>query len=616
VTVDPRDRKSWQGFLDLLRPPPGYRVVAALGTTFGLSFDALTAALLAMLGTDGEELARDPVAGVIAITRLRASVRVLVHPGTISNPIQAMPKRLIGLLDRFIADVKPKSGLFHPKVWALRFRRIEASASSGTDEKGRVFVCSRNLTGSRSFELSAAFEGPAGIDAAVTPFARDVAGAIQAWLDASSRPAPDAISELPAFVRRLSFDVPHEARDRMRFHWQGLGRAPLDNQLRSQCDRVVVVAPFVRRDFVSTMLARTRELRIVSTSECLDELDDLTFDNIEERGRDQGTPVLYQVDEHGDPEDACIEGIHAKLVMTESPTDSVTLVGSANATGPGWGFAGPANVEAMAELRPGITIKAFVKAFLFESKDKPHPWVSVYDRSARTEPDPTRELERRLLGALRDVGMLELTLRYDETQRRLSLSRKLQTRTVTIPIKTTKDFVLELAPLSLAEQQDVWQPLDALAARELVFENVTLGDVTAFVSVRARNQSPPMERTRVVLARLHMSAADLDRRDEIARQHLLADADPAAVLLALIRGLAHLRSGDGSRGSGGTRGGHTVQQLLADTSLERVLQAVAEDRTIVSDLRILVGPSGDAAFQLFCNELDEACKAIDAECNA
>jgi len=602
VTVDPRDRKSWQGFLDLLRPPPGYRVVAALGTTFGLSFDALTAALLAMLGTDGEELARDPVAGVIAITRLRASVRVLVHPGTISNPIQAMPKRLIGLLDRFIAEVKPKSGLFHPKVWALRFKRSEASASSGSDEKGRIFVCSRNLTGSRSFELSAIFEGePVEIDAAVTPFARDVAGAMQAWLDASSRPAPAAIGELPAFVRRLSLDVPHEAGDLLRFHWQGLGRTPLNNQLPSQCDRVVVVAPFVRPDFVSTMLARTRELRIVSTSECLDELDDTTFDNIEGRARAQGTAVLYQVGEHGDPEDACIEGIHAKLVMTESPTASVTLVGSANATGPGWGIAGPANVEAMAELSPGITIKAFVKSFLLESKDKPHPWVSVYDRSSRTEPDPTRELERRLLGALRNVGNLELTLRYDETQRRLTLSRKLQARAVTSPIKTAKDFVLDLAPLSLAEQQDAWLPLDALAARELVFQGVTLGDVTAFVSVRAR---------------LHMSAADLDRRDEIARQHLLADADPAAVLLALIRGLEHLRSEKGSRGSGGTRGAHTVQQLLADTSLERVLQAVAEDRTIVSDLRLLVGPSGDAAFQLFCNDLDEACKAIDAECNA
>jgi hypothetical protein len=41
----------------------------------------------------------------------------------------------------------------------------------------------------------------------------------------------------------------------------------------------------------------------------------------------------------------------------------------------------------------GITIKTF-KIVPPESK-MPHPWVSVYDRSSRTEPDPTRELERR-----------------------------------------------------------------------------------------------------------------------------------------------------------------------------------------------------------------------------
>jgi hypothetical protein len=45
-----------------------------------------------------------------------------------------------------------------------------------------------------------------------------------------------------------------------------------------------------------------------------------------------------------------------------------------------------------------------------------------------------------------------------------------------------------------------------------------------------------MERTRVVLARLQMSAEDLDRRDKIARDDLLANADPAAVLQALICG--------------------------------------------------------------------------------
>ena len=32
MTLDPRERKSWQGFLDLLQPPAGYRLSAALGT--------------------------------------------------------------------------------------------------------------------------------------------------------------------------------------------------------------------------------------------------------------------------------------------------------------------------------------------------------------------------------------------------------------------------------------------------------------------------------------------------------------------------------------------------------------------------------------------------------
>ena len=82
MTLDPRERKSWQGFLDLLQPPAGYRMSAALGTSFGLSIDALTAALLTMSDTDGEALAGEPVAGVMAITRLRSKVRVLVHPGT------------------------------------------------------------------------------------------------------------------------------------------------------------------------------------------------------------------------------------------------------------------------------------------------------------------------------------------------------------------------------------------------------------------------------------------------------------------------------------------------------------------------------------------------------
>ncbi len=121
MTLDPRERKSWQGFLDLLQPPAGYRLSAALGTYFGLSIDALTAALLTMSDTDGEALAGEPVAGVMAITRLRSKVRVLVHPGTISGSPHAGSRRFVALLDRMVVQVQhhlrnPDVASAHPRL--------------------------------------------------------------------------------------------------------------------------------------------------------------------------------------------------------------------------------------------------------------------------------------------------------------------------------------------------------------------------------------------------------------------------------------------------------------------------------------------------------------------
>ena len=43
MTLDPNARASWQGFLDLLRPPDQYTLRAALGTSYGVGFDALLA---------------------------------------------------------------------------------------------------------------------------------------------------------------------------------------------------------------------------------------------------------------------------------------------------------------------------------------------------------------------------------------------------------------------------------------------------------------------------------------------------------------------------------------------------------------------------------------------
>jgi hypothetical protein len=160
MNLNPENRKNWQGFLDLLQPPTGYRLRAAIGTTFGLSMDALVAALLSMCDADGEELASNPVAATMAITRMSPKVRLLVHPATVSGPSANVgSNRFLALLDRLIVEVQPKSGLFHPKVWALRFEHIGPPRGGKAAEIGRVLVGSRNLTSSTCFELGAAFEG-------------------------------------------------------------------------------------------------------------------------------------------------------------------------------------------------------------------------------------------------------------------------------------------------------------------------------------------------------------------------------------------------------------------------------------------------------------------------
>ena len=227
MNLNPEDRKNWQGFLDLLQPPPGYRLGGALGTTFGLSIDALTAALLSMCDADGEELASNPVAATMAITRLTHKLRVLVHPATITGPAPTVGSNsFIALLDRLVVEVQPTSGLFHPKVWAMRFEHIGPPTHGRPREVGRVLVGSRNLTGSTSFELGAMFEGTVANDGAdVSELSRDVARALREWLTATTVRYPEPVWRLPEFIGRLAFEVPHEANALLRLRWQGGARA-------------------------------------------------------------------------------------------------------------------------------------------------------------------------------------------------------------------------------------------------------------------------------------------------------------------------------------------------------------------------------------------------------
>ena len=84
------------------------------------------------------------------------------------------------------------------------------------------------------------------------------------------------------------------------------------------------------------------------------------------------------------------------------------------------------------------------------------------------------------------------------------------------------------------------------------------------------------------------------------------------VLNALVRGLAHVRSADPKGGTGGhTRGG--LRELLAETTLERLLQAVALDPSLIREMRLLLEPLHGEPMMKLCDELEEASRLVNAE---
>src|SRR4051812_26654679 len=106
-----------QSFLDLLRPPPGYRLDSALGTTYSLDFVALTAALMAFVDaeSESEDSSTAGPEALQAITRLVERVRVFVNRAEIHGPSKV--NRMTVFYDRIIREVRLPGGCFHPKVW-------------------------------------------------------------------------------------------------------------------------------------------------------------------------------------------------------------------------------------------------------------------------------------------------------------------------------------------------------------------------------------------------------------------------------------------------------------------------------------------------------------------
>jgi hypothetical protein len=319
--------------LEALRPPEGFELDGAIGTTYSLDLLSLLIAPIAFTlfsledGEDGKPRL-DPTVLLESLRRNAAKIAIFCQAGQTYVPALTSP--LFAFLEDVVVPVDPGTGgVFHPKVWVLRF----SSPIDGV--RYRLLCASRNLTFDRSWDTVVSLEGSLTDRKAV--YARNhPAGDFLARLPqmAIGRGVPDRIramvTRFEQEVRRVDFEVP-ETFDSYSLWAGGVGSRG-DGPLEDRCDRALVVSPFCTPSVLEKLAGESRESILVSRPQALAPLPSSTWKAfkrvatlIDAADTEENNESLEQRTEQ-------LTGLHAKILVFDQGREATVWTGSANAT--------------------------------------------------------------------------------------------------------------------------------------------------------------------------------------------------------------------------------------------------------------------------------------------
>ncbi len=317
-----------------LRPPPDTVFDAGVATTFTLDIEtalAIPVTLALFACEDRDELLKSPLALLEGLERTADRLAIFCEAGR----IQAQPaaqSRLCTLLERLIVEVAaPRDGSFHPKLWVLRYRPLEASEPI----RIRLLVLSRNLTRDRSWDISLCLDGKVGrgrrtLNAPLVNFLR-----LLPSLGARSSPehVGELVGEVSKDLHRTEWMLPAQF-EKVSFGVNGTKRR---GWTPTSCRRLGVVSPFCddgglemlanRSDEPPLLVGRSDELIAVSPH-VLDRFSEISvMDELAETEDGES-------DDSDDDAVRPLSGLHAKVFVREVGWDTTITVGSGNATRP------------------------------------------------------------------------------------------------------------------------------------------------------------------------------------------------------------------------------------------------------------------------------------------
>lgn len=580
-----------QHLLELLRPPAGSKLDIAVGTTFSL--DLLSALMLPLSFAffdweheDGEPVA-DPLALLEALRRYGDRFTIFCQSGQIRLPRKYQP--LVTFLEPCVYDVKAPDadGVFHPKVWALRFIAEDGAI------RYRVLCLSRNLTFDRCWDTVVALDGEltdrSNAIAANHPLADLIAALPGLARQPLPRPRRQEVEKIADELRRVRFAWPEGFDEKECRFWVAGLNGKIAAPFGKRHDKALIVSPFISNTVVRDFLEHTGKTYLVSRPECLQELPQKTLQDCES--------VSFLAPELADESDddaplakgEVLEGLHAKLFVIDRGWHASVFSGSFNATV----HALQHNVEFMVEL-VGMKSQCGVGQFLRQAKGETNfaDLLKPYDVKAPPVPaDATAQQFDDVLQAVKRA--------IDAADPRLIVTPADETDLFELRLEWGRaphwpKVNVKMTAWPITQQAEAGQALE----KPIVFPRLSFRGLTPLIAFSVTAKIGDKERTAVFVMNLPMQGAPEDRQDRVVRS-LIANRDQ------LLRYILFLLAGgdEGAASSGELRrllespgkSEHGTQNpYLLETMLRALFRSPAQLERVSSLLDVLRKQDGSS----------------------
>jgi hypothetical protein len=588
--LEPQSRRH---LLEALRPPPGFTLDCAIGTTFSLDLLTMLTAPLAFTLFDWEDEegqpTADPLALLEAVRRYSSRISVFCQAAQIAIPKKNQP--LLSYLENSVFEVNASHphGVFHPKIWILRFTNSEESTFY------RFLCLSRNLTFDRAWDTVLVLEGEYVERRNAYSLNHPLGDFVSELPSLALRPLPEKvladIERVQYELRRVVFDPP-AGFDEIYF-WplgiEGTRRSWPFNPRSRRLDRMLVVSPFVSAKCLTRLTESSGNNLLISSPAELDALDSSCLEHFEHVYVLSPAADLQEEPDEGASEapPESLSGLHAKLYIADAGWKARVWTGSANATNAAFN----SNVEFLIEL-VGEKSRCGINAFLAQAQGQTgfRDMLQEFTPSEQPPDLKLKQLESLADKVRRELAAAGFVANISPADEALTfqISLRLQNKvSLNLPAETNT----RCWPVTLHEAAGV--TLTNSAHEMATFGPVSFEAITSFFAFEVAATDGERQAVVRFVLNLPLEDAPQDRQERILRSllknrdsvlrfilFLLAEggADAAAILLATRAQL----SGKDSRGRNGIE--FPLFEILV-RALDRDPAKLDQVARLVNDLR-------------------------------